>query len=461
MGILQCLLKLDLQLCTKEWNPKMSNLSELLNPIPTLQTSASIHTSSQEQQTDTAQYPSTSSLPEALTVAPTGIAPDMSQAQPLSASLVSSESRNPGYPNPSSRPGSSHLPLPIPVKFSQISSHHEHYIPPTFEDHNTPQHPEDRTRLSDIANGTSRQLPPLRGLMSDEMKPPTAGGLTEGFQNGTVPTTNQLDQSVQLSQYKDIDGEEQPSDVAQDALLTRSTLIETPGAKYHTESDTYVSNEPIAVKTESRDQTQVVPRDSTGTEQTVITHEELFDAIESAIRIDPITQIPSEGTAEVDVIKPEVVTSSNLQTETPVTDSKKRPAPKSDKKVEKKGTASAIKKPAAKRRKVEPESMAGTPFSQRSGTPVSSRASKTPAPKNRKQDSVTPMNSSPAPIGDSAAANGDEDMEEGSELFCICRKPDDHTWMIACDGGCEDWFHGRCVDMNERDGKLIDKYICT
>lgn len=140
--------------------------------------------------------------------------------------------------------------------------------------------------------------------------------------------------------------------------------------------------------------------------------------------------------------------------------SKKRAAPKSEKKVEKKGTASAIKKTSAnKKRKLDDESIGGTPISQRSGTPTSSRASKTPAPRNQKRSSVTPMHSSPAP----GAKGGDDDadMDDDSELFCICRKPDDHTWMIACDGGCEDWFHGRCVDMNERDGNLIDKYICT
>ena len=144
----------------------------------------------------------------------------------------------------------------------------------------------------------------------------------------------------------------------------------------------------------------------------------------------------------------------------PAAASKKRPAPKSDKKIEKKGTASAIKKPTTKKRKLDPESTDGTPISRRSGTPASSRASKTPAPRNRKQDSATPMQSSPPPPSTKDEANDDEDMDEDSELFCICRKPDDHTWMIACDGGCEDWFHGRCVNMNERDGNLIDKYIC-
>lgn len=45
--------------------------------------------------------------------------------------------------------------------------------------------------------------------------------------------------------------------------------------------------------------------------------------------------------------------------------------------------------------------------------------------------------------------------------FCICRKPDNHTWMIGCDGGCEDWYHGKCVSIDEADSELIDNYICT
>ena len=122
----------------------------------------------------------------------------------------------------------------------------------------------------------------------------------------------------------------------------------------------------------------------------------------------------------------------------------------------KKGTASAIKKPAPKKRKIEAVSKDGTPVSQRSTTPTSSRASKTPAPKNRKQQSATPALSATSP----AAEEDEEDGEESSEVFCICRKPDDHTWMIGCDGGCEDWFHGRCVNIDQRDENLIDKYIC-
>ena len=144
----------------------------------------------------------------------------------------------------------------------------------------------------------------------------------------------------------------------------------------------------------------------------------------------------------------------------PNTANRKKPqvSPNGDKKIEKKGTASLVKKPS--RRKNDPKSKDGTPFSQRSETPISSRASKTPAPSvGRKQASATPLHSSPPPSSTGAGQDGDDD-DGNSELFCICRKPDDHTWMIACDGPCEDWFHGRCVNMDEEKGALIDKYFC-
>ncbi|KAL4810330.1 hypothetical protein BDV18DRAFT_130778 [Aspergillus unguis] len=107
--------------------------------------------------------------------------------------------------------------------------------------------------------------------------------------------------------------------------------------------------------------------------------------------------------------------------------------------------------------------------SRRSQTPLSSRASK--APTGKKQSSASLANS-PAPEskpkrrgGRKAKEEEDEDEEDESEedpdaVFCICRKPDNHTWMIGCDGGCEDWFHGKCVNIHPRDAELIEQYIC-
>lgn len=137
--------------------------------------------------------------------------------------------------------------------------------------------------------------------------------------------------------------------------------------------------------------------------------------------------------------------------------SKKRPAPAKTKK----GTATATKKekaPPAKKRKVEPK---------RSATP--SRASKVPTIKGSSTKG-TPANSSPAPSIRSYSAepnedlydDEDEDMDDDvdGDVYCICRKLDNGTFMIGCDGTCDDWYHGKCVGIEERDKNLIDKYIC-
>ncbi|KAI3137513.1 hypothetical protein CBS147325_7218 [Penicillium roqueforti] len=131
----------------------------------------------------------------------------------------------------------------------------------------------------------------------------------------------------------------------------------------------------------------------------------------------------------------------------------------------KKGTA---KKPAAKKRKVndpDADSLDG----RRSNTPVS-RASKTPA---KKQNSVS-IAGSPAPEEKkkpqkkkkkgpkppTAQENDDSDSFDKNAIFCICRRPDNHTWMIGCDGDCDDWYHGKCVNIDPRDADLIERYIC-
>ncbi|GFF43548.1 set1 complex component spp1 [Aspergillus udagawae] len=133
----------------------------------------------------------------------------------------------------------------------------------------------------------------------------------------------------------------------------------------------------------------------------------------------------------------------------------------------KKGTA---KKQPTKKRKID-ELASEDVGSRRSNTPSSTRASKTPGVK--KQGSVS-VAGSPAPEGKKRKKNAkkakvekheeeeeqEEDSSEDDGVFCICRKGDDHTWMIACDGGCDDWFHGKCINIDTKDADLIDKYIC-
>ena len=140
---------------------------------------------------------------------------------------------------------------------------------------------------------------------------------------------------------------------------------------------------------------------------------------------------------------------TSLREASPITSNQSGPPRNQPKK---KSTPGVSKKAGPKKRKLD--SRADTPQSQRSGTPNSILGGRTGS-KIKKQSSATPLHSSPAPDD-----NDEEDDESDNELYCICRKGDDHTWMIACDGGCDDWFHGRCVGIDQRDGNLIDRFIC-
>lgn len=62
--------------------------------------------------------------------------------------------------------------------------------------------------------------------------------------------------------------------------------------------------------------------------------------------------------------------------------------------------------------------------------------------------------------GGAETADGGNSSESDSGPYCLCRGPDDHRFMIACDR-CEDWFHGECIGMDKHTGeKLVQKYIC-
>lgn len=150
---------------------------------------------------------------------------------------------------------------------------------------------------------------------------------------------------------------------------------------------------------------------------------------------------------------------SSSDRSSPATSVKPTSNKKSGSTATKKGTA---KKPAVKKRKAN-DADADSVDGGRSNTPAS-RASKGPG---KKQDSVS-IAGSPAPEekkkkrkgGRKRADDDEEDFEDPNEVFCICRRPDNHTWMIGCDGDCEDWYHGKCVNIDLRDEDLIERYIC-
>ncbi|BFZ63719.1 Transcription factor bye1 [Saitoella coloradoensis] len=88
------------------------------------------------------------------------------------------------------------------------------------------------------------------------------------------------------------------------------------------------------------------------------------------------------------------------------------------------------------------------------------RPKKRAPPKKASSRSPSPP---PAPPYNAAAeevgVEDEEDDDDDQTLYCICRKPQGKRWMIQCDG-CDDWFHGTCVNINEVDEGLIDKWYC-
>ena len=138
------------------------------------------------------------------------------------------------------------------------------------------------------------------------------------------------------------------------------------------------------------------------------------------------------------------------------------PAPSKKRPAKGKSMPAGVKKPLPKKRKVDkPDEQRRRTSQNRSMTPSSLNSKLSLAGAAQKSSkSATPRSSSPHVALESDDAGSDRDSDIDDTLYCICRKPDNHTWMIGCDGGCEDWFHGKCVDMQQADEDLVDKYIC-
>lgn len=50
-------------------------------------------------------------------------------------------------------------------------------------------------------------------------------------------------------------------------------------------------------------------------------------------------------------------------------------------------------------------------------------------------------------------------MKQDGQAYCICRSSDSSRFMIACDA-CEEWYHGDCINISEKEAKLIRQYFC-
>ncbi|EPE04463.1 phd-finger domain-containing protein [Ophiostoma piceae UAMH 11346] len=62
--------------------------------------------------------------------------------------------------------------------------------------------------------------------------------------------------------------------------------------------------------------------------------------------------------------------------------------------------------------------------------------------------------------GNYSAIREDETNTSDNGIYCICRGPDDHRWMIQCEE-CDDWYHGDCINIDKDVGEtMILSYIC-
>ncbi|KAJ8917400.1 hypothetical protein NQ315_002424 [Exocentrus adspersus] len=51
-------------------------------------------------------------------------------------------------------------------------------------------------------------------------------------------------------------------------------------------------------------------------------------------------------------------------------------------------------------------------------------------------------------------------LKQDGQAYCICRSSDSSRFMIACDA-CEEWYHGDCIRISEKEAKLIKQYFCV
>ncbi|EDW56461.1 GM20479 [Drosophila sechellia] len=50
-------------------------------------------------------------------------------------------------------------------------------------------------------------------------------------------------------------------------------------------------------------------------------------------------------------------------------------------------------------------------------------------------------------------------LKQEGQAYCICRSSDCSRFMIGCDG-CEEWYHGDCIGITEKDAEHIKQYYC-
>ncbi|KAL8818518.1 MAG: hypothetical protein Q9223_002860 [Gallowayella weberi] len=432
----------------------MADLSSLLNPAPSSE-STPLDADGAEKTTSTSRasaahlppvntdassdHPSIKSPLDTLADAATATssAPLPSSTNPNSSFSMSIPAY--GVPNglSSSRPTSSHITPPLPFDPSHPPAPTSPAFSPGLQQYHHPTSNEIRARRSsEAAEPSADSLPPLRQTLPDQhfsqarqsVERPVGKDSSTEVLPGIIAAAGLTDSA---SSHNQIDDAPVPPQIRQPS----------PGSSLAAQTSNLSPTQPeqAKVKTEITD----TAPDLTSFSQPPVHRPE--SSAEPKQEPEPsVTPLAATDTLIRNSPAPTNDSNPDAMLKPPPASNRKRPAPK-------KGTATAVK-PATKKRKVETVEKSVDKSSPRRGTPTSNQASKTAAPRNRKQESATPQRSS-------SVAHDDEDEDEDG-VFCICRGPDNHTWMIACDGPCEDWFHGRCINMTEKEGDLIEKYYC-
>ncbi|XWW93746.1 hypothetical protein V2A60_001683 [Cordyceps javanica] len=113
--------------------------------------------------------------------------------------------------------------------------------------------------------------------------------------------------------------------------------------------------------------------------------------------------------------------------------------------------ASSTPIPSTETRDITPSSSRASPPKKKGTAAAVKRAPKRPK-------STLPKRPRKPKAGTDDGSVADDDSDNGP--YCLCQGPDDHRWMICCEG-CDDWFHGECINLSKEVGEnLIEKFIC-
>ncbi|TKA24379.1 hypothetical protein B0A50_06699 [Salinomyces thailandicus] len=402
------------------------SLSSLLNPEPAGRKKAD---DDQEQRRESipanpyVQSPDSLHAAQSQSIPPSARTEDAAQAlASFSASQAAAPTHYYGYSAPDDRSSATELPPPPPPPARKMSSHS-----PTLEQYQVASRSPEQRRASMAAAAPlgGVTLPPIHSRREQE-----SGNSANASQGAHVQHAG-VDPPHSVQSHNSNSAHSHPALPALTYTASADTVNTTAPIKQEA-ATTPLATTPVAARRPSFSDV-----DGQTPKPVASLKSELSLRVQSPLRESSVP-VPSTETAMDD--KPAV--------------SKKRPAPS-----KKKGTATTAKKEktthASKKRKID---RSETPASRPSGKhttlkTTSSMAGSSPAPSARSRSADPDQE-------DEEEFDEDEDVEGSGDVYCFCRKPDNGTFMIGCDGTCDDWYHGKCVGVEERDKKLIDAYYC-